>query len=435
MPEAISPKNGTMALPQSDARTSLNISPARIRKYLSPQTIKSKQLTLLKSSPHPSLPIYILNYTNDAEWNRQWDDLTMAARVLVVERDTGAVVSRAFSKFFNWDEGDAYKAILAETQAPDGPLFSETRVEEKLDGSIITMFHYQHQWILTSKSRFDSVHVEMAQEILDEKYPMIRLSTSSILSRDKTYVFELIHPKNPTHVRYEYKDLVLLSIIGKDGSEPPPDFDWSVYPFPRPTNHDIPITDLSAIRRMNRVNEEGFVVKFYLSSSPLHPQRIKVKFESYLDLIKSKNFHNNPNELAEVYRRKRGMIYTFDETVVDRRMAQEREAYFDGARRIADDFGGEKWVIRLTEMWTEAENLFAVAEKELRTAIGQLTEAGYGECIGTKDAEAKRRFAHKVMQEPIMAKHKNTLFAWFTGGTKEKQVAVFVSSVRMSWRK
>ncbi|KAF5371440.1 hypothetical protein D9757_009984 [Collybiopsis confluens] len=95
--------------PGQDARISLTISPTRIRRYLSQQTIKERQLTLLKSSPHPSLPISIINYTNDTEWHRQWDDLTMAARVLVIEPSTGTVVSRAFSKFFNWDERDAYR--------------------------------------------------------------------------------------------------------------------------------------------------------------------------------------------------------------------------------------------------------------------------------------------------------------------------------------
>ncbi|KAF5371439.1 hypothetical protein D9757_009985 [Collybiopsis confluens] len=297
----------------------------------------------------------------------------------------------------------------------------------------------------------------MAREVLNEKYPYLMTAPSSSsstssspiqsLDTNKTYIFELIHPQNPTHVRYTYKDLVLLSIVGKDGSEPPPDFNWSIYPFPRPTYHDIPISDFPAIQRLNRSNEEGFIVKIYplpssTSTSPFsfHPQRIKVKFESYLELIKSKNYiigggDQTPNELAEVYRRKRGFIYTFDEAQVVRRMGQDKDAYFDSVRRISDDFGGPEWVNGLMDMWNEAETAFMEAEAELLAAMNRLMADGFEAQVGTEDVDVKRRFAQRIMQEPEMSRHKNTLFAWFGGGPIEKQVAMFVSSVKVNSRK
>ncbi|KAE9400133.1 hypothetical protein BT96DRAFT_658591 [Gymnopus androsaceus JB14] len=341
----------------------------------------------------------------------------MAARVLVVETNTGAVVSRAFSKFFNYHEGNAYKPTGDELVV---------KVEEKLDGSIISLFWYKHQWILTSKSRFDSVHVKMAQEVLDKKYPRV----TKTLPTDRTYVFELIHPENSTQLVYAYMDLVLLSVIGKDGSEPPPEFDWSVYPFPRPVMNEISITDLNAVRRLNRVNEEGFVVKFYLGNDSLHPQRIKVKFESFLDLIKSKNYHN-PKELKELYIRKRNMIYTFDEEEVKNRMAEQKKVYFEGLRRIADDFGGEKWVSGVLDVWSKIDSVFVEDETELRRAIAKLVDEGFGEHIGTRDSEIKRRFAQRIMQEQAMSKYKNVLFIWISGVGIDRQVSAFSASVRV----
>jgi len=340
----------------------------------------------------------------------------MACRVLVVETDTGDIVSRAFSKFFNYHESNAYK--------PTGDELA-VRVEEKLDGSIITLFCYQNQWILTSKARFDSVHVEMAQEILDEKYPRV----TEKLSPDKTYVFELIHPKNPISLRYTYKDLVLLSVIGKDGSEPPSGFDWTVYPFRRPARSDILITDLDAMRKLNRVNEEGFVVKLYPRHAPLHPQRIKVKFESFLDLIKSKNYQT-PEKLAQLYTRKRNAIHTFDEREVTDRMEREKVIYFEALRNIADDFG-KKWVAGKLEMWLEIENVFIEAEAELRWVIRKLVDEGFDKHIGTKEREVRRRFVQRIMQEPKMTKYQKVLFIWFTGEPMKRQVETFTSSVKL----
>ncbi|KAJ3886223.1 RNA ligase-domain-containing protein [Lentinula edodes] len=416
----------------SDARTSTTIDPSRIRKYTYPQKIKGKDLTLIKSSPHPTLPIIILNYSNDTERSSSWDDLTMAARVLVVERNTGKVVSRAFSKFFNWNEKHAYQLSSADAAGHPRDEIVSTTAEEKLDGSIITLFFYRSQWILTSKARFDSVHVEMAQEILKEKYPSIidTRRLNGTLPRDKTYVFELIHPKNPTALRYAYKDLVLLSVIGMDGSEPPQDFNWSIYPFPRPKMNDINITDLDAVRRLNRVNEEGLVVKLYLKNDPVHPQRLKVKFESYLDLIRSKNYYT-PAELAGLYRKKREMIYTFKEEEVRRKMKAEKEIYFEGVRRIADDFGGEKWVNGLIEMWNEVETVFVKAEIELRKIMDRLKEKEqFGDHVGSANAEMRRRFAQTIMKEETMVKHKTVLFLWFSGAPIEEQIKAFTASVK-----
>ncbi|KAJ4474231.1 hypothetical protein J3R30DRAFT_3406245 [Lentinula aciculospora] len=395
----------------SDARTSTTIDCFRIRKYTGPQKIKGKELTLIKSSPHPTLPITILNYTNDTERSSAWDDLTMATRVLVVEQNTGKVLSRAFSKFFNWNENHDHAYRL--------PVAGHTGNE--------------NQWILTSKARFDSVHVGMAEEVLHEKYPHIidTRRTDGTLSRDKTYVFELVHPKNPTHLRYTYKDLVLLSVIGKDGSEPPPDFDWSIYPFPRPAVSDVNITDLDAVRKLNRVNEEGFVVKIYLRNDSLHPQRIKVKFESYLDLIKSKNYHT-PTELAALYRKKREMIHTFDEEEVEMKMKVEKENYFEGVRRIADDFGGDRWVTGLIKIWKEVESVFVEAEMELVRIRDSLTKKeGFGVHVGTTNGEIKRRFAQTILQDQTMGKYKNVLFVWFSGGPIVEQVKAFTTLVRM----
>ena len=46
----------------------------------------------------------IFNYTDRCTWDGAWDEVTQVARGLVIDRETGEVVARAFDKFFNHGE-------------------------------------------------------------------------------------------------------------------------------------------------------------------------------------------------------------------------------------------------------------------------------------------------------------------------------------------
>ena len=253
-----------------DPLTSLTIDHAMLKDYATSRPRPSgKPYALITSKDHPSLPIAIHNYTNRAFSRQKWDALAVAARALVTEIPTGNVVSRSFSKFFNYHEKLAYR--------PTGNEYT-FEIEEKVDGSIISLFCYKNTWITTSRSSFDGPHAATARSILDTKYTGILEK----LVRNKTYVFELIDPSMPIKIVYETTDLILLSVMSKDGKEPPADFDWTSLPFPRPRVHGAPRVDPAALSKLNIKNEEGFVVKFWRTPHDEHPQRIKVKFESYL---------------------------------------------------------------------------------------------------------------------------------------------------------
>ncbi|KAF8799231.1 hypothetical protein BYT27DRAFT_7318779 [Phlegmacium glaucopus] len=64
----------------------------------------------------------------------QTDDMAEAARPLITESNSGQVVSKSFSKFFNHHEKQAY--------TPTGGEYAFT-IEEKVDGSITSLFCYK----------------------------------------------------------------------------------------------------------------------------------------------------------------------------------------------------------------------------------------------------------------------------------------------------
>jgi len=57
----------------------------------------------LISQRHPTLPLTIYNYSQETQFEKHWDEITLMCRGLVVD-DTGVIVARPFKKFFNWEE-------------------------------------------------------------------------------------------------------------------------------------------------------------------------------------------------------------------------------------------------------------------------------------------------------------------------------------------
>ena len=79
---------------------------------------------LLIKQTHPTLPLTIWNYSRTCQYDRLWDDVTMACRGLVTD-DAGKIIAKPFPKFFNYEEHTA-------EEIPN-ELFD---VYEKMDGSL-----------------------------------------------------------------------------------------------------------------------------------------------------------------------------------------------------------------------------------------------------------------------------------------------------------
>ena len=127
---------------------------------------------LVQKQVHPTLPLTIWNYTPKVQYENLWDEITLMTRGLVVD-DLGNIVARPFAKFFNWEE-------MKHTPTDDFEVF------EKVDGSCIILFYYNHEWVFASRGSFTSEQSVKAKE-LSSKYPL------HSLDKQKTYIFEIIY--------------------------------------------------------------------------------------------------------------------------------------------------------------------------------------------------------------------------------------------------
>ncbi|MFB9080967.1 hypothetical protein ACFFWB_26745 [Flavobacterium procerum] len=57
----------------------------------------------VRVNKHPEQDLYIYNYTQNAQFERVWNEITIACRGLILDKDLN-VVARPFPKFFNLGE-------------------------------------------------------------------------------------------------------------------------------------------------------------------------------------------------------------------------------------------------------------------------------------------------------------------------------------------
>ena len=145
-------------------------------------------------------PLRLWCYTSKAVYDRSWPPAVLAARGLVLDRDRETVVATAFPKFFN--VGELGQPI------PDEPC----EIFEKVDGSLIVIFHDGTRWRAATKGALDSAQAKWAEA---------RLAAMDLtaLQPGTTYLAEAIYPENKIIVAYAETGLVLLAAYRPDGLE------------------------------------------------------------------------------------------------------------------------------------------------------------------------------------------------------------------------
>jgi RNA ligase len=149
-------------------------------------------------SAEAGLQLFI--YTPRCVYEDGWDEFAVMARGLIVDADAGRVVATPFPKFFNVGErrGDV----------PDLPF----EAFEKLDGSLIIVFHHAGRWRAATKGAFESEQAVWAQARLDA-------ADLSALAPGGTYLFEAVYPENRIVIHYPEPALVMLAAYDDGGRE------------------------------------------------------------------------------------------------------------------------------------------------------------------------------------------------------------------------
>ena len=213
----------------------------------------------LISQVHPTLPLTIYNYSQATQYEAKWDEVTLSCRGLVFD-DEGNQVSYPFKKFFNIEEKKHTSTEHFE-------------IYEKVDGSLITVFNYNGEWVVSSRGSFTSDQAIAAQKLFNQLMNLDRIDKKA------TYLFELIAPWNRIVVDYgEREELILLGARAKyfEASH------LDLYELSKMLGCNLirkfDFDDYKEIQELNWENSEGFIVRFS------NGDRCKIKFADYVKL-------------------------------------------------------------------------------------------------------------------------------------------------------
>lgn len=226
---------------------------------------------LVSEQSHPLNPnIRIFNYTQHCQFEQAWDDVTKQCRGLIMNVETGDIIARPFSKFFNYQEH-----IQKGWEIPaEQPI-----ITEKMDGSLGILYWIPGDakpWIATRGS-FTSDQAVWATKWFRDNVDSFNIP------RSYTHLFEIIYPENRIVVNYDFSGLVLIAIVPIHGQYEITMHDsiWNSYSPAMRIVKTIPNTNLEELAKMDEPNSEGFVA-FYPSAN----MRLKLKFPEYVRLHK-----------------------------------------------------------------------------------------------------------------------------------------------------
>lgn len=230
----------------------------------------------IKSKPHPSEPLVILNY--DQIESPKTHPIVRECRGLVLHSETFDVVAKGFDRFFN--EGEAYELTKD---------FDWTRpvdVRTKEDGSYINLFRFDEKVFITTRGSWADGECGFSgktwAEIVDELLPN-RFDPATILP-GVNMIFELCTIHNKVVRSYPEPKLVLLGITHCGYEQHPNSVDSyaKIFGFERPEKFICPSIDavqaLITHRSSNDATWEGLVLR------DANGMRLKVKSATYVAL-------------------------------------------------------------------------------------------------------------------------------------------------------
>ncbi len=307
-----------------------------VQKYLMNNSLESlnKELGIV-SNKHPELPLVILNY--DQIESPKTNPIVRECRGLVLNSNDYSLAAMCMPRFFNVGE-----------VADEFPLFdfSDFITHEKVDGSLVTLFHFQNNWMAKTRGSWGLDSMQgLDFNWLTGILKALNSSSFNDLNLDPnlTYVTEFCSLWNK--VVREYRTPCVYSLTAFDGEK---ELHWedipkhSCFQYPQ-TYHLKSVDDMKEYlleKSKTDATFEGFVIRDKDS------RRWKLKSETYLSLHRLKGNDNLflPKNLLPFV-----LAGELDEVVL----------YFpevkDKAENMLKIVNAEKQ--KLMEVWNDAKNI------------------------------------------------------------------------------
>lgn len=211
-------------------------------------------------------------YTTNTVYSGDWNPVTLYARGIVFDKDTGKVLAYPFEKFFNFgelvdDQSNLTKLahdVIAH-QGYDNLLrdisTQRFRVMDKLDGSLGIMFWTGKTWLIKTAGSFVSEQALWANKWAADNIDVTKLD------KNCTYMFEIIYDEDVHPIQYDFEGLVLLGINDNTTMKEKPFTDIVHTAFELKINHAevLEFTDFDEVVKYANAlpnAKEGVVVTF-----------------------------------------------------------------------------------------------------------------------------------------------------------------------------
>lgn len=150
-----------------------------------------------------------LNFNREVFNKKKWNDLTIKARGLFVDKDSGEVKIRSYNKFFNFGERHVNLGYLKKYAT------YPIRAFKKYNGFLGLASVVNGEVVLTSKSVTSGKYKDIFQDIWDKVESEVReLLKKTMIENNCTAVFEVVSPEYDPHIiKYDKEHLYLLDFI------------------------------------------------------------------------------------------------------------------------------------------------------------------------------------------------------------------------------
>jgi RNA ligase len=207
----------------------------------------------------------IYNYTEEVQYRRLWDEVTLNCRGLILDNDMN-IVARPWKKFFNFGE----RPLLFSTDDP-------VEVTDKKDGSLGILYRHPMtgDWKIATRGSFLSEQAIHGTKVLWDKY-----IHTAVFNEGLTCLFEIIYPENRIVLEYDFDDLVLLgSVQNKYGWYYGPNETAGMINWTGRVTEVFEYRTLNDCFKVHRPNAEGLVIR-------AGSEMVKLKQADYVALHK-----------------------------------------------------------------------------------------------------------------------------------------------------
>jgi len=245
------------------------------------------------NAKHGDLVIFAYSQIDSPKTN----PIVRMCRGLVLEKDTWDIVSFPFYRFYNFEE------VPEERIKFD---WKHSYATEKIDGSLLEIFNYKGEWLLSTRSMIggdnalNAIGTTVNDIFNDAIKPLDRFQFFSFLNPNYTYIFEIVSPYNQIVTQWDTAHLYLIGGRNIQQEEIPFTDIYSlldsriqkVIRLPKVISlYDAEKDEFIGFDKMKHLAEtgnsqdEGFVVVYYNSNNDQFSfPRVKVKNSAYVAL-------------------------------------------------------------------------------------------------------------------------------------------------------